>query len=170
MVYRFVIISAEDDSFLREFELEESNTLLDFHNEIQEELEFDRTHIASFFTVTKNWEKEEEFTLFEMGANTTLMEDVTIDDIAIEKNQKLLYVFDLFNERSLFIECIGKVKKTEGREYPSCTRSKGKPPEQVLLNDFHSNLKVIPFEDEEYGIDEDDDLPGLENIDDFDDL
>ncbi|MEZ5011318.1 MAG: hypothetical protein R2744_06860 [Bacteroidales bacterium] len=89
MVYRFVIISAEDESFLREFELDGTNTLMDFHYAIQEELDFDMSQIASFFTVSSEWEKGEEFTIFDMGTNTSVMEEAMIEDIIIEKNQKL---------------------------------------------------------------------------------
>jgi hypothetical protein len=56
MVYRFVVLSDEDEAFIREFEFLESQTLLDFHNALQEELEFDRSQIASFYLSTENWE------------------------------------------------------------------------------------------------------------------
>ena len=63
MVYKFVVLSDEDESFVREFEFLDSHTLMDFHNMIQEELEFDKSQMASFYLATDNWEKEEEFTL-----------------------------------------------------------------------------------------------------------
>ena len=47
MVYRFVVLTDEDETFVREFEFLDSHTLLDFHNTIQEELEFDKSQIAS---------------------------------------------------------------------------------------------------------------------------
>ena len=71
MVYKFVVLSDEDESFMREFEFLDSQTLLDFHNIIQEELEFDKSQMASFFMATDNWEKEEEFTLFDMGTGSS---------------------------------------------------------------------------------------------------
>jgi len=40
MVYKFVVLSDEDESFVREFEFLDTHTLLDFHNLIQDELEF----------------------------------------------------------------------------------------------------------------------------------
>ncbi|HDZ41035.1 MAG TPA: hypothetical protein ENH59_05080 [Bacteroidetes bacterium] len=173
MIFKFVVISSEEESFLREFELDENNTLLDFHNILQEELEYDRSQLASFFTTSKKWEKEEEFTLFEMGANTTPMDEVIIDDIVIEDNQKLLYVFDMFNERTLFIECTGSVKPVEGRKYPVCTRSQGKPPQQVRFSNFTKASARIDDEEKESDddfIDENDpDLSDFESIDDYED-
>jgi len=173
MIFKFVVISSEEESFLREFELDENNTLLDFHNILQEELEYDRSQMASFFTASKKWEKEEEFTLFEMGANTTPMDEVIIDDIVIEDNQKLLYVFDMFNERTLFIECVGTLKPVEGRTYPICARSQGKPPHQVLFSNFTKVAARIEDDDEEPEdnfIDENDpDLSDFENMEDYED-
>jgi len=172
MIYKFVVISAEDESFIREFELEASNTLFDFHNALQEELEYDSSHLASFFTVNSNWEKEEEFTLFDMGSGTTVMDEVAIEDIAIEKNQKLLYIFDLFNERAFFIEIIGIREPVEGRDYPACTRSHGKPPVQVMFSSFSSSI-LIDDNGNDYDdpdMDEDLDFPDFTNIEDLGDI
>ncbi|MCX6325307.1 MAG: hypothetical protein NT144_01450 [Bacteroidia bacterium] len=101
MVYKFVVLSDEDESFVREFEFFDSHTLMDFHNLIQDELEFDKSQMASFFLATDNWEKEEEFTLFDMGTGSSTMEVAVLEDIIFRKNQKLLYVFDFFNEFSV---------------------------------------------------------------------
>jgi len=171
MIYKFVVISGEEESFIREFELDENNTLLDFHKSIQEELEYDKSHLASFFTTTDNWEKEEEFTLFEMGSAITVMEEVIIDDILINENQKLIYVFDFFNERVFFIENIGTVPEIEGREYPLCTNSHGAPPPQIVS----SSSSGIDISDDDYSDndilpDEDTELPDFENIDDFEEM
>ncbi len=171
MIYKFVVISSEEESFIREFELDENNTLMDFHDTLHEELEFDKSQMATFFTTTENWEKEEEFTLFDMGSNNTLMEDVLIADILINENQKLLYIFDLFNDRALFIECIGEVDLIVGREYPICSQSKGLPPKQVGVNDFND----IDFSDDDLSepgsmIDEEGELPEFENLEDIEDL
>ncbi|MCK7530354.1 MAG: plasmid pRiA4b ORF-3 family protein [Marinilabiliales bacterium] len=111
MVYRFVVLSDEDEAFVREFEFLESHTLLDFHNAIQEELEFDKSQIASFYMATDSWEKEEEFTLFDMGAGSSTMENAVLEEVIFRKNQKLLYVFDFFNDRALFIEYVGESKE-----------------------------------------------------------
>ena len=176
MVYRFVVLSDEDESFIREFEFLDSNTLLDFHNLIQDELEFDKSQMASFFMATDNWEKEEEFTLFDMGAGSSTMDTAVLEDIIFRKNQKLLYVFDFFNERGLFLEYTGEAKEIEGREYPSCTNSKGVPPKQVVfggnVSKLYNNIVVSNDDDEDEpevddlfleGEDEET-LPDFENI------
>ncbi|MEI8225819.1 MAG: hypothetical protein WCG82_07815 [Bacteroidota bacterium] len=179
MVYKFVVLSDEDESFVREFEFLDSHTLLDFHNLIQDELEFDKSQMASFFMATDNWEKEEEFTLFDMGTGSSTMEVAVLEDIIFRKNQKLLYVFDFFNERSLFVEYTGESKEKDGREYPSCTNSKGIPPKQVVFGGssrkLYNNIVVSVDEDEDEGEpevddlflngDDDEALPDFENTD-----
>jgi hypothetical protein len=86
MVYKFVVLSDEDESFVREFEFLESQTLLDFHNIIQEELEYDKSQMASFYLATDNWEKEEEFTLFDMGTGSSTMDTAVLEEIIFRKN------------------------------------------------------------------------------------
>lgn len=171
MVYSFVVISSEEENFVREFELHEENTLLDFHNCLQEELEYDSSQMASFFTANSKWEKEEEFTVFDMGTNNSVMEDVIIDDIVIDKNQKLLYIFDMFNERALFIECSGTIDEIDGREYPVCARSQGRPPKQLIITELtNKDYTIDDIDEDQLGIEDEPDLSEFENIGDIEDL
>jgi len=153
MVYRFVVLTDEDETFVREFEFLDSHTLLDFHNTIQEELEFDKSQIASFYMATETWEKEEEFTLFDMGAGSSTMENAVLEEVIFRKNQKLLYVFDFFNDRALFVEYVGETKEDNNMEYPICSNSKGLPPKQVSFGGVarkkYNNLVVTDDEDDE---------------------
>jgi hypothetical protein len=153
MVYKFVVLTDEDETFVREFEFLDSHTLLDFHNTIQEELEFDKSQIASFYMATETWEKEEEFTLFDMGAGSSTMENAVLEEIIFRKNQKLLYVFDFFNDRALFVEYVGEAREDDNMEYPICINSKGLPPKQVSFGGVarkkYNNLVVTDDEDDE---------------------
>lgn len=183
MVYKFVLLSDEDESFVREFEFLDSQTLMDFHNIIQDELEFDKSQMASFYLATDNWEKEEEFTLFDMGTGSSTMENAVLEDIIFRKNQKLLYVFDFFNDRALFVEYTGEAKEIEGRDYPVCTNSKGIPPKQVVFGTssrkLYNNIVVSDDDDDDevepevddlfLNSDDEESLPDFENIDNLND-
>lgn len=155
MVYKFVVLSDEDETFIREFDFLDSQTLMDFHNMLQEELEFDRSQIASFYLASDNWEKEEEFTLFEMGAGSSTMDGAILEDVIFRKNQKLLYVFDFFNDRALFIEYVGEAEEDDNKEYPLCSVSKGVAPKQVTFGAVtrkkYNNL-VVADDDEDEGL------------------
>ncbi|MBW6502039.1 MAG: hypothetical protein K0B05_11655 [Bacteroidales bacterium] len=161
MVYKFVVLSDEDESFVREFEFLDSHTLMDFHTMLQDELEFDKSQLASFFLATDSWEKEEEFTLFDMGTGSSTMEVAVLEEVIFKKNQKLLYVFDFFNERGLFVEYTGEAPEIAGREYPVCTNSKGVPPKQVVFGSSSRKLynNIVIADD-----DEDDDEPDVDDI------
>ncbi|MCE5346100.1 MAG: plasmid pRiA4b ORF-3 family protein [Bacteroidales bacterium] len=177
MVYKFVVLSDEDETFIRELEFLDSHTLLDFHNLLQDELEFDKSQMASFFMATDNWEKEEEFTLFDMGTGSSTMESAVLEEVIFRKNQKLIYVFDFFNERSLFVEFTGEAKEVEAEDYPVCTNSKGVPPKQVLFGGRSRKLynNIVVSDDDDDDEPEVDDLflngddeetpPDFENID-----
>jgi hypothetical protein len=95
-----------------------------------------------------------------MGTGSSTMEVAVLEDIIFRKNQKLLYVFDFFNERSLFVEYTGEAKEIDGREYPSCINSKGVPPKQVIFGGttrkLYNNIVVSD--------DDDDDEPEVDDL------
>jgi len=166
MIYKFVVLSDENESFVREFEFLDRHTLLDFHNMLQDELEFDKSQMASFFTTTDNWEKEEEFTLFDMGVGSSTMESTVLEDIIFRKDQKLVYMFDFFNERGLLFEFVGEIKEDDSKDLPACTNSQGIPPKQVVFGGKssrkQSNTIVVSDDDDDIGVD-------IEEIDDVED-
>jgi len=102
---------------------------------------------------TESWEKEEEFTLFDMGAGSSTMENAILEEVIFRKNQKLLYVFDFFNDRALYVEYVGEFKEDEEREYPICINSKGLPPKQVTFGGVarkkYNNLVVTDDDDDD---------------------
>jgi len=106
------------------------------------------------------------------------MDDAILEDVIFRKNQKLLYVFDFFNERALFLEYTGETKELDNRDYPTCTNSKGVPPKQVVFgsstrkgyNNFvvtdDDEVDVEPEVDELFfGDDDEEGLGDFENID-----
>ena len=66
MVFRFRMLSDENDRFVRDYEVMYDMTLLDFHNFILSSLEYEPC-MASFFTADDRWEKKREFTLMDMN-------------------------------------------------------------------------------------------------------
>ena len=179
MIYKFVVLSNEDESFVREFEFLDTHTLLDFHNMLQDELEFDKSQMASFYMATDNWEKEEEFTLFDMGTGSSTMDSAVLEDVIFRKNQKLLYMFDFFNERGLFIEYTGEAEEDGRKDLPACTNSKGVPPKQVVFggrsaHKLYNNVVVSDEDEDEYEeVDEIDDLflnDDEDSLSDFDNI
>jgi len=138
MVLKFRLISNEQDDFIRDFEILSSQTFFHFHMAIQENLHFDKSQIASFFLCTGEWEKEQEITLFELSdeesAKVITMDNAVIGDHIHQVHDKLIYVFDVFNERLLFIELVNKTKKDPSKTYPLCSFNKGAAPQQLIMD------------------------------------
>ena len=138
MVLKFRLISNEQDDFVRDFEILAEQTFFDLHMAIQGNLHFDKSQIASFFICNQDWEKEQEITLFELteeeSASVITMENARIIDHMLEEHDKMVYVFDVFNERMFFIELADKHSKDTSNEYPICSFEKGQPPQQLLMD------------------------------------
>jgi hypothetical protein len=146
MVLKFRLISNERDDFIRDIEILDDQTFYDLHQAIQDNLHFDKSQIASFFTCNQQWEKEQEITLFEFSeeeaAKVLVMDNTKIGDHIQGTHDKMLYVFDVFNERLFFMELVEILKQNPSRIYPYCSFEKGQSPEQILLDPiFHSKLQ-----------------------------
>ena len=67
MVFRFRMLSDENDNFVRDYEAMYDMTLLDFHDFILQSLEYEPC-MASFFTADDRWEKQRTAQLERMKA------------------------------------------------------------------------------------------------------
>ena len=147
MLYRFRLISNEQDDFLRDYEVSGNHTFYDLHMAIQNEMKYDKSQIASFFLCNEDWEKEREITLFGLSdeeiPELLVMDKEKIGDHIQEKNQKLLYVFDVFNERSFYIEVMDILDEPDPPGPPRCIKSRGHPPQQILLDQMFSEKSAF---------------------------
>jgi len=138
MVLKFRLISNEQDNFVRDFEILAEQSFFDLHMIIQENLHFDKSQIASFFTCNPDWEKEQEITLFELSDEEShkviTMENAIVGDHMLDVHDKMIYVFDVFNERLFFMELVEKHKKDSSKQYPLCSLEEGHPPLQLLMD------------------------------------
>jgi len=137
MVYKFRMLSDEVKDFARDIEILGGQTFYDFHKAIQDDLGFDQSQIASFFLTNHQWEKEKEFTLFDMSdgeSNAPVpMDKAMLKNYISELKQMMIYVFDFFNERSFFIELTEIQPEAPYSDYPAVTFSRGNPPQQILF-------------------------------------
>ncbi|MEN8157435.1 MAG: hypothetical protein ABFS10_10825 [Bacteroidota bacterium] len=138
MILLFRIISDEDPEFLRDLVIDSSDSFLDFHQTLQENLGYDASQLASFFITNEMWEKQQEITLIDMmeepGVEALTMGEVTMDTYLSEINQRMIYVFDFFSERVFFMELIEKSDQTSSRKTPFIGDSRGDAPPQLALD------------------------------------
>ena len=116
MIYKIrIILDAEEDIF-RDIEIEDQNTLEDFHNAITQAFGFEGSEMASFYTCDEEWNQDEEIALFDMsenGSDIRLMNETTLDDVMTENNPKLIYVYDFFSMWTFFVELADIVEKED---------------------------------------------------------
>lgn len=133
MVFRFRMLSDENDNFVRDYEVLYDMTLLDFHNFILQSLEYEDC-MASFFTADDRWEKQREFTLVDMGDGTDegpqAMESVSLGQIIHNRRDRLIYLFDLFGDRAYFLELTGAFEAEGGASYPREIYARADVPDQ----------------------------------------
>lgn len=134
IVFKFRMLSDENDHFVRDYEVPYDMTLADFYEFIRETLEYEPT-MVSFFTADDRWEKLREFTLMDMGAGDgeaapQPMSEVSLHQILHHVRDRLIFQFDLFADRAYYIELIDVAKAEPGTSYPRELFAHGSVPDQ----------------------------------------
>lgn len=133
MVFRFRMLSDENDNFVRDYEVLYDMTLLDFHHFILCSLEYEEC-MASFFTADERWEKLREFTLMDMDDGSegapVAMERITLGQIIHNNRDRLIYLFDMFGDRAYFLELTGTYESQDGTSYPREIYAQADAPDQ----------------------------------------
>ena len=141
-IYKFRLLSTENDEFIRDIEIKANQTFKDFHNMISECVKMKGNELASFHICDQNWTKIKEVTLLDMrmeneskeGDDETLapveeiflMDNSRISDFIDEPHQRMVYEYDFMDMTTLFIELTGVWKiKDESVTYPQCTLVEG---------------------------------------------
>ena len=141
MIYKIrIILDAEEDIF-RDIEIDENDTLEDFHNAITQAFGFEGGEMASFYTCDEDWNQDEEIALFDMsdnGSDIRLMNETTLDDVLSEQSPKMIYVYDFFSMWTFFVELADIVEKEDGRPYPNVLFSFGELPDSPPEKNFES--------------------------------
>ena len=135
MIYKFRIISDEDQLFNRVIEIAENHTFLSFHKAIIKACDYKESEMASFFVSNDDWDKGQEFTLFDMGddaANTIPMQSAKLSDYVDEIEDKLIYQFDFFGDRNFYCTLVDIFIADTKKKFPICSQSIGNPPVQKM--------------------------------------
>ncbi len=130
MIFRFKVTFPERPEFKREYDIDSEQTLYHFHQFIQGDLDYDEAQPVLFYTASAKWEEEREFSLFGDG-DSELMDTVTIGSLVRAKHHRLLYTFDLINDRSFRMELQEMLEATPRARYPRTAFESGEPPVQI---------------------------------------
>lgn len=150
MIWIFEISSTEAPEFKRLIHISPGQSFQDLHLAIQNTCNFDHSQLASFFIADELGRRTIEFTLLDTGkstANLISMRTSKLNEYLTEPGQKLIYVFDYFNERFFNIVLIEKLMRTDLKE-PFVAYEKGEAPSPFLINDYDSpDLLILERED-----------------------
>ncbi len=162
------MVSDENQDFLRDVITSGTDTFLDFHHCIQENLNYDPSQLASFFITNENWEKQKEITLIDITEDTAFdtetMDRAVIGETVSEVNDRMIYVFDFFSERAFFIELIEKSDQKTGKKTPFVAHAQGQAPQQLAM-DIMDDEEAAGMDQEFDEKDEDRDDLWLDDID-----
>jgi len=168
MIFTFRFISDEEDSFVIDVNINHNQTFEQLHNSIQETLKYDSSQLASFFITNDDWEKLQEIALVDMGNDTDvkIMADTKIEDFFTEKNQRILYIFDYFNERLFFGSVVRTIDAESPIQLPSVSKLEGTIPPQTkeISTNLNDDFDIDDFKDDDIDFNE-----GFENIDNLED-
>lgn len=134
MIYHFKITSQESKNFHLEVEADGKDSFFDFHTIIQKSVGFESHQLASFFISDGSWRKIKEISMLDIGASGSayyIMQKTKLADLLKTTEQKLIYTFDFFNDRSLYIELTGIIMEKNLKE-PLVTLKQGDAPVQVI--------------------------------------
>ncbi len=141
-IYKFRLLTAENDEFVRDIEIKANQTFKDFHDMISECVKMKGNELASFHICDQNWTKNKEVTLLDMRRGNELEEDedetlATVEEIFLMENsrisdfiddphQRMVYEYDFLDMTTLFIELTGVWKiKDDSIIYPRCSHLEG---------------------------------------------
>src|SRR5665647_468393 len=158
MVYKFTLLSDEVDDFVRVISIDSEAKFIDLHNAILDSVNYKKNQMTSFFICDDNWEKGQEVTLVEMESSSEYdnltMADTTLEELLVDENQKLLYVFDMMSDRVFFIE-LTEIIPLKNQKTAICITSEGTAPEQIMDEDGISIVPKATTIDENFYGDED---------------
>ncbi|MFI3281449.1 MAG: hypothetical protein R3Y44_05700 [Rikenellaceae bacterium] len=139
IVYKFRMLSDENDHFVRDYEVPATLTLLEFHDFIIETLEYEPC-ITSFFTADAQWEKTGEFTTVDMGFEPEEegedvvaprpMATAVLCEILHYMHDRLIYNFDIFANRAYYLELVEAKEINNPDRYPRESFAHATAPDQ----------------------------------------
>ncbi len=159
MVYRFLILSDEDENFRREIRINADATFLQLNDFLLASLGYDNHELTTFHLCDEEWHKEREITLLDMSFDennpSLVMSEYKLSDLLEVQGEHLFFVFDMLAERGLFME-LAELDEEAEELVPRVSFSQGDAPVQMVdLESAASRLSTVeddnfdmPFDDE----------------------
>ena len=104
MQLKFRIILNVKNDVLRDIIVDSSISLIEFSKIISSEFGFDSSEISTFHHTDENWEQLEEIKIFKIDDQDKIMDNISISNFFIAKDDKLIFIYDFLNYWTFFVE------------------------------------------------------------------
>ena len=104
MQFKFRIILNVKNDVLRDIIVDSSISLIEFSKIISSEFGFDSSEISTFHHTDENWEQLEEIKIFKIDDQDKIMDNISISNFFIAKDDKLIFIYDFLNYWTFFVE------------------------------------------------------------------
>ena len=133
IVFKYRMLSDESDNFVRDFEVYPDMTLTEFHHFLLDALGYEPC-MVSIFKSDAEWRLVEEFTELDMGDDSPgvprCMDNVRLMEINNDFHDRLVYTFDMINDRSYYLELIDMQRPDSNLTYPRVAFEHAPVPDQ----------------------------------------
>ena len=153
MAYKIRIILNANEDVIRDIVIQKSATLEELHHTINKAFGFEGNEMASFYRSDDDWSQGEEFPLFDMSEgldSKTQMQDITVENMLKNKNDKLIYIYDFLNMWSFYVEVIDDHFRQQEPILSNVLFALGTIPKTAPDIQFESeDLSIDAFDEEE---------------------
>jgi len=143
MLFKFKIISDKVEDFVLHLDADAKNTFFELHEAIQMACKYDPSELATFYLADEEWDKGLEITMFEnrlsKPQSIRLMKQTALGDLLKDREDKLIYTFDMTNQKSLYIQ-LNEIVMEEKLSSPIISYNRGIAPAQGLSNRYNADL------------------------------
>ena len=147
MLFKFRIKSDKTEKFVMHIDADANNTFYQLHEIIQEGCKIDPSEPASFFLADEEWDRGPEIKIFNADPfhNSTsvelFMKNTKLGEFIKGMEDKLIYVLDIYNPKTLFIE-LNEIMMEKTISAPVITLSRGIVPVKLIDKSSDNNLIV----------------------------
>ena len=133
IVFKYRMLSDESDNFVRDFEVYPNMTLREFSDFILGALRYDDC-MVSIFKSDAEWRPVEEFADIDMGDDVPgaprCMDKVMLMEVNSDFHDRLIYTFDMMNNRSFYLELLDMQRPQNNLTYPRVAFEHAPVPDQ----------------------------------------
>ena len=128
MIYKYKASIPGSKIFMREYEVKGDTSLYDLHKFLLHDLGFVPDQMVAFKGVNDKGKTAAVYGLFDMGDGT--MDSVSVEDTYKKGESKLVYVYDLHNDKVIELEFVETLNEERRASYPRLVAEKGRNPDQ----------------------------------------